>query len=212
IGFIKALEPGDTAALIAFNDAPRIIREDTDDKKKLEQAVESIEARGGTAMYDAIAAGVDVLKVHEGHKAIILLSDGRDESSDGIGPGSIATYEEVLDKVLEAETVLYAVGTGAHLEKEFDYYHRHRVGEILGTLAGRSGGRAYLIKKASKLKRAYAKIADELRHQYTLAYYPPRPARPAGKHDRRGRDWHPIEVRVSRPRSRVTARAGYFAR
>ncbi len=212
IGFVEALEPGDTAALITFNDTPVLLEKPTADKQALEEAIMSIEAKGGTALYDSIMAAVDQVKGVEGRKAIILLSDGRDESVDGLGPGSITTFEESLDAILRTETAVYAVGTGDHLEEEKDYYHRRTLGEILGTLADRSGGRAWFVRKASKLKGAYRAIEDELRHQYTLAYYPPAEAPSTKRHDPSGRDWRPIEVRVSRSRSRVTARAGYYAR
>jgi len=212
IGFVDALEPGDTAALVTFNDVPSLLKEPTSDKKALEEAILSIEAKGGTALYDAIMAAVDQVKGNEGRKAIILLSDGRDESVDGLGPGSITTFEESLEAILRSETAVYAIGTGENIQEERDYYHRRTVGEILGSLADRSGGRAWFVRKASKLKGAYRNVEDELRHQYTLAYYPPAEAPRTKRKDPTGRDWRPIDVEVSRPRLRVTARSGYYAR
>ncbi len=211
VGFLEELEPEDTAALITFSDTPRVIMERTPDKKAVAAAARAIEAEGGTALYDALLDAVGMLRDHEGRKAIILLSDGRDEAVDGLGPGSVTTFEEALDAVLESETAIYAIGTGEGFEEEMDFHRRHSLGEILGTLARRSGGRAYFVKKASKLDNAYGAIEDELRHHYTLAYYPP-PIDPKIKPDARGRIWREIEVRVSRRRATVTARDGYFAR
>ncbi|MFQ5845369.1 MAG: VWA domain-containing protein, partial [Planctomycetota bacterium] len=212
IGFVEALEPDDTAALVTFSDMPRILQPRTGDTTALESAISSIEAKGGTALYDAILSAVQLLKGHEGRKAIILISDGRDESADGLGPGSVATFEEALEAVLKSETAVYAIGTGARIAQEFDYLHRRTLGEILSTLADGSGGRAYFIKKASKLKQAYRRVEDELRHQYTLAYYPPDAPAAGSIRGGRGALWRPIEVRVSRPRARVTARKGYYLR
>jgi VWFA-related protein len=202
IGFVEALEPSDSAALLAFSDVPRILQERTSSKEVLRPAILSTTAKGGTALYDAILAAVDLLKGIEGKKAIILLSDGRDESVDGLGPGSVHTFEDALDGVLRSETAVYAIGTGEKLEEQPDFNHRRTLGEILDTLSSRSGGRAYFVRKASKLGDAYRRIEDELRHQYTLAYYP------AG--DVAG--WRPIQVKVSRPRAKVTARDGYYAK
>lgn len=204
-GFVEALEPADSAALVAFSDAPRLLTKATTDKTELNAALESIEATGGTALYDSILAAVDQLKTVEGKKAIVLLSDGRDESADGLGPGSFHTFDETLDAVLKSETAIYAIGTGEKLEEEPDFEHRRTVGEILDTLSGRSGGRSYYIKRAGKLKEAYRRIEDELRHQYTLAYYPPGDAS-------EGPRWRPIEIKVNKPRARVTSRSGYFSR
>jgi len=208
-GFLKELEPDDTASLITFSDVPRVVVEGTADKEALEKAVLSIEATGGTALYDAIMAAVEELRTHDGRKAIILLSDGRDEAVSGLEPGSLTTYEQTLDAVLESETIVYAIGTG-EMEAEMDFHRQRTLGEILGTLANRSGGRAYFIKKASKLDEAYGQIEDELRHHYTLAYYPP--TQEDAKQDRKGRVWRDITVTVSRPRAKVSARDGYYLR
>jgi Ca-activated chloride channel family protein len=213
-GFIDALEPGDTAMLIAFSDAPRLVVGATSDKALLKSGLASLEARGGTALYDAVVSAIDVLKAREERKAIVLLSDGRDEAVDGLGPGSLRTYEETLDAVLAGQVSVYAVGTGERLAEEFDVLRRRTLGEILGTLAERSGGRSYFVRKASKLKDAYRSIADELRHQYTLGYYPAAdaPDDPAAAKKGHGPGWRSLEVRVARPRARVTARSGYYGR
>lgn len=204
IGFIDALEPEDSAAVVAFSDAPMILQSRTSDKKILENAILTTEAKGGTALYDAILSAVTIQKEIEGKKAIVLLSDGRDESASGLGPGSAHTYEEALEAVLKSETAVYVIATGEKIEEELDYNHRRTLGEILGTFAARSGGRAFFIKRAGKLKDAYHRIEDELRHQYTIGYYPSADDAKIG--------WRPIEVMVKRPRARVTARTGYYAK
>ncbi|MGH9869238.1 MAG: VWA domain-containing protein [Candidatus Polarisedimenticolia bacterium] len=213
-GFIDALEPGDTAMLIAFSDAPRLVVPATSDKAALKAGLASLQAKGGTALYDAMVSAIDVLKAREERKAVVLLSDGRDEAVDGLGPGSLRTYEETLDAILAAQVSVYVVGTGERLADEFDVLRRRTLGEILGSFADRSGGRSYFVKKASKLKDAYRSIADELRHQYTLGYYPSSdaPDDPAAVKKGHGPGWRSIEVRVSRPRARVTARSGYYGR
>ena len=211
VGFIEALEPRDTAALIAFSDAPHLLTPATSDRAALISSLESVEASGGTALYDSVMSAVEVLKGVEGRKAIILLSDGRDEAVDGMGPGSFRTFEETLDALLKSEIALYAVGTGDKLEEAPDFEGRRTVGEILGMMTSRSGGRAYFVRKASKLKDAYRQIEDELRHQYTLSYYPSN-TNDAGGDGSSESSWRSIEVKVSIPRARVAARSGYFAR
>ncbi len=204
-GFVEALEPDDTAAVVSFSNYPELMQERTADKEALRNSIQSLEAGGGTALYDALVSGVSMLKGIDGRKAIILLSDGRDESTDGLGPGSVATFDQAMDAVLRSETAVYAIGTGEHLERDLDFHRNRTVGEILTELAGRSGGRVYFVKKAGKLKSAYRQVADELRHQYTLAYSPAETDL-AGD----GTVWRPITVRVSAPGARVTARDGYF--
>lgn len=211
-GFVEALEPADTAMLISFSDTPRMVVPATSDKALLTAGLAGLEPKGGTSLYDAVVSATEVLKPIEGRKAIILLSDGRDEAVDGLGPGSLRTYEETLDAVLQSQVAVYVIGTGERLAEEFDVLRRRTLGEIMGTLAERSGGRSYFVKKASRLKDAYRSIADELRHQYTLGYYPPDqgPPLPADIRRAHGAGWRTIEVRVSRPRAHVTARSGYY--
>ena len=91
IGFIEALEPEDSAAVVSFSDTPVIRQSGTSDKKILKDAILGTEAKGGTALYDAILSAVTIGKEIEGKKAIVLLSDGRDESASGMGPGSAHT-------------------------------------------------------------------------------------------------------------------------
>ena len=86
IGFIEALEPEDTdrrGGIQRYADHPQL---STSDKKILKDAVLATEALGGTALYDAILSAVTIQKEIEGKKAIVLLSDGRDESASGWVP------------------------------------------------------------------------------------------------------------------------------
>ncbi|MFN0121804.1 MAG: VWA domain-containing protein [Blastocatellia bacterium] len=76
--------------------------------------------------------------------------------------------------------------------------------EYLQTLAKHSGGRLYNADTIGSVSGAFAKIAEELRHQYALAYYPSNTAQDGS--------WRTVKVRVDRPDLIVRAREGYRAK
>ena len=203
IRFVKSLSAEDRAMVIAFADAPRVLIEPTTDRERLASVLGKLEAKGGTALYDAIYAASDRLTREEGRKVIVLLSDGRDEAPSGIEPGSLHTFEEALEKALRSEAILYTIGFGKQVEHETDFYGRTPLKEILDRLAEDSGGRFYFSPRPSQLRGVYDLIGEELRNQYALAYSPSR-LRADGS-------WHAIHVELSDPVLKPFTRRGYYA-
>ena len=74
--FLSLMEPGDRAALITFSDRVNPVEPLTDDIGRLKQATETIKAGGHTALFDAIAAGVENVQGILGRRAVIVLTDG----------------------------------------------------------------------------------------------------------------------------------------
>jgi VWFA-related protein len=74
----------------------------------------------------------------------------------------------------------------------------------LRTLGERTGGRVYPVKTLSDLTGVYRQVADELRSQYSIAYYPVNKA-----HDGR---WRAIRVETRATEATVRARSGYWAK
>lgn len=149
--FVATLRPVDKALVIDFDDKVFLLQDLTADHAALDEAVTSTEALGSTALYDALHAAYRKLRGIEGRKAIILLTDGDDTSSQ-VG------YDRILEEIRGGDVMIFAIGLGearkGHL-KEF---------------ASATGGRAYFVSKAKELAGVYQKIAEELRHQYVLAY------------------------------------------
>jgi Ca-activated chloride channel family protein len=203
VRFVQSLAPGDRAMVIAFSDDVRILAEATTDRDKLIGAIRSIQARGGTALYDAIYQASDILSREEGRKVIVLLSDGRDEASSGLEPGSLHTFDESLEKALRSEAILFTIGFGRHMETDMDFLGRFTLKQILERMASDSGGSFHYPKRASALKGAYELIGEELRNQYSLAYTP--------LNLRRDGAWHPLRVEVKDRALKVFTRTGYYA-
>ncbi len=203
IDFVESVDREDRLMVLSFNDAIGGLTEPAMDRGRLKQAIEDMRARGGTALYDAIFRTADLLAGLEGRRAIVLLSDGRDQALADNEPGSLHLFEEALEKAHRAEVAVYAIGLGRHLENEMDLARVRSLKEILDTLARESGGRSYYPERAGQLSGVYRQIASDLTRQYALAYSSINRARD-------GR-WRSIQVKVRVPDVEVQARAGYYA-
>ncbi len=183
-GFVETLRPQDKALVIDFDDRVFLIQELTSDQALLKEAVTSTEALGSTALFDGLHAAFRKLRGIEGRKAIVLLSDGDDTSSQ-------LAYNRILEEAKAQSVLIYGIGLG-DVRKS-----------VLKELADVTGGRSFFVAKANQLAEVYRKIADELRRQYYLSY-----STTNSKWDGR---FIKLEVKSKNPDWSVRARRGYFA-
>jgi VWFA-related protein len=201
--FARAVEPEDRLLVLHFNDRLHGSTEPVSDRKKITESIEAIQAEGGTAPYDAIFRTADLLAGREGRRAIVLLSDGRDQSLTENEPGSLHLFEEALEKAHRAETAVYAVGLGRHLDAELDLQRQRSLKEILEMFARQTGGRAYFPERAGQLSGIYKEIASDLKQQYGIGY-----TSTNGTRDGR---WRGIVLKARDAALQVQARKGYYA-
>jgi VWFA-related protein len=148
----------------------------------------------------------------------VLLSDGKDESTNGFEPGSLHTLEEALDQALRSEVMVFSIGLGKALDDCVQDWTRPgfsagkdtgdcpfgTLEDALARISDSTGGRLLVSQSARRLSNAFEDIASDLRNQYSLAYTSTDP--------RKDDSWRPIELSVrDRPQLRVIARDGYFA-
>lgn len=201
--FLDILEPGDEGMVVTFSDRVQIMQEITSDRKLMAEAIESVEALGGTALYDAIWRTSLKLSEFDGRRVLVLLSDGRDGASNGFEPGSLHTMEEALHQALLDEVMIFAIGLGKNLDTDKDFHRRYTVGEILQRLADETGGRFLLTPNAGRLRRSFNDVAEDLRHQYSIAY--------RSDEDDRDGGWRSLQLLTPGRDLDVTCRKGYFA-
>lgn len=200
--FAETVSPEDEFAVLGFHE--QVIRAGSfsNQPSELQQAIASIDIGRGTALYDALYQAVDLLGSESGRKAILLLSDGRDESFDGLSPGSRHTFHEALEHALRSDVAVFVIGLGREV-------HHHSIidgtslEEQLSLLARRTGGNAYFPRKARELSGFYDRVADELKHQYSIYY--------SSSNQRRDESWRRIAVTVPGRKYQVKAREGYYA-
>lgn len=150
---------------------------------------------------DAILAAANELERRDPtrRKVIFVISDGREYNSD-------ASYQEVLRVLLEHQITVYAVGVGNAALPGYSQAERIRVpgqgyGNILPKYASATGGEVIAELSQAAIERAYARLTEEARNQYTLGYLTR--ATPSST-------YRTIEVVVDQPGLKVHAKAGYY--
>jgi len=213
LGFLDLLEPQDHGMVVTFADEVHVTQEVTTDRQAMAQAIRSTEAKGGTALYDAVWRSSKKLESFDGRRVLVLLSDGRDEAANGFEPGSLHTRREAQEQALRSEVMVFSIGLGHNLDRKYpSLWERPRDGsgpgdslqQILFGLAESTGGRALISPGVGRLRKAFRDVADDLRHQYSLAY--------VSSDSRHDGAWRAIEVRMPvRSALEVVAREGYYA-
>jgi Ca-activated chloride channel homolog len=218
--FIRRTNEEDEMFLMTFSSEPLVRQDFTNDRNRLSQSLRKMWVTGGTALYDAVNQAIDKVQLgrHE-KRAILVITDGQDTSS-------VAKLDEVLQNIRQQEVLVYAIGIaptagsqksglvpfnlplpGILSGRSSTQNRRDDVDmKVLHAFAENSGGRAFLLsdgfsRRGAEIEKVLTRVADELRSQYTLGYYPPQPDD--------GR-FHSIQVRT-RTGHPVRARQGYIA-
>jgi Ca-activated chloride channel family protein len=154
--FETAITPKDRAALIPFNDRPALSVKLTNRVEDLAGGLAGLKAERGTSLYDAVVFSLFYFNGVKGQRAILLLSDGKDENSR-------FTFEQTLDFARRAGVAIYSIGLDIG-RTEFE------TRKILKRIAEETGGREFYVKSAAELAPIYEAIQKELRARYLLAY------------------------------------------
>jgi VWFA-related protein len=214
IEFLDVLLPEDECLVVSFSDEVRVLGEFSAEREALAAAIRSIEPEGGTALYDAIWRTADRLREFEGRRVLVLLSDGRDEASNGLEPGSLHTLDEAVAQAITSEVIVFTIGVGQGLDRQYAIRWGQLGGAsnvdtsrslegILRELAETTGGRAVFTASSGRIRRAFEEFAADLRHQYSIGFNSTDPARD-------GR-WRELTVDVPGRDVTVRTRTGYYA-
>lgn len=151
--FEQAVTPKDRAAIVTFNDHPNLATKFTNDLQSLAGGLAGLKAERGTALYDSLIFTLYYFNGIRGQRALLMLSDGKDESSR-------FEFDDALEYSRRAGVAIYVIGLKLP---------RRDYGK-LAKLAEETGGRSFLINDASELTAVYETIQNELRSRYLLAY------------------------------------------
>jgi VWFA-related protein len=162
----------------------------TSDHGELRAALAASTARGQTALFDAIAASLSQLAGgHQQKRVLIVISDGGDNASR-------TRFDDVLDRALRTNVVVYTVGL-------YDQYDDDANPKVLMQLAAATGGEAFFPRRTEEVTHILQRIATDIRSGYSIGYVPD---------VTRGHGFRPIRVTVRPPDGRkvsVRARRGY---
>jgi len=215
--FIDSLPAGDKISIVAFTRQYKPLTGFIADKRALKEAVKKInKIGGGTAFYDSTWKALDQLsQLTEARKAIVVLTDGEDESliSDR---ESKYTFEQLLGRASEEDVTIYPIyfspnnhisklgilfgGSGGFMGSNMGKTARQQLEE----LAAQTGGEIFSAQSEDDLENAYKLVANELHTLYSLAYSPDKL-----KNDGQFRK---INVKLTRDGAVAKTRRGYFDR
>jgi VWFA-related protein len=187
------LRPADAASVFSFDSAVRRLTPYTGSAEAIRTAVSRVIPYGTTCLFDAIAGtAATVMEDVPRARALVLLTDG-------IDTGSLHTPEDAARAAARLDIPVYVISVGGLAGARGGRLAEGESG--LAALARRTGGFSADAAAPASLAAAARTIADELHHQYLLAFT-------AGNEP----GWHGIEVRVRRGRAAARSRDGYYVR
>jgi len=163
VHFVSRLREDDRVAIVTFNETTVRRIDLTRDHTAAQQEIELIQATSGTGtcLYDATYETLQwATKVDPGRQALVLLTDGVDELSNG-RPCSRHTVDDVIEIASRGAVriPIYTIGLGRKVDAE-----------TLGQIASASGGRYLYAPDETQLEALFGRLSDELRFQYDLRY------------------------------------------
>ena len=196
LNLVRSSNPNDEVCVVNFNDEYYLDQDFTSSINKLKEGLEKIEARGGTALYDAVVATADHLKKDAKleKKVIFVVTDGEDNES-------AETLEQAVRRLQgDGGPTVYAIGI---LEGEEHPKHAKRALQIM---TERTGGLAFFPKTLDEVDAISRSVAHDIRSQYTIGYKPTTPKTQGGyrqvKVDARSHSYGKLTVRT---------KSGYYA-
>lgn len=194
LAMVKVSNPQDEVFIINFNESVMLAREFTSDLKELEKALKNLDAKGETAMRDALLLGIEHLRhqAQRDKKVLLVVTDGEDNSSS-------ETQAHLIQTAQQNDVIIYAVGLLGAEEPA----SAARAKAQLEELTRQTGGRAWFPNDVAEIANITPEIAHEIRNQYILGYTPTNLASDGS--------FRKIRVDVDLPGATVRTRSGYYA-
>jgi Ca-activated chloride channel homolog len=195
LNLVRASNTGDQVFVVNFGEEYYLDQDFTDNVAKLKAALDKVETRGSTALYDAIVASAAHIRQSATiqKRVLLVVTDGRDNASQ-------ESLEETVQQLQQKDgPVVYVI---AFVDETKGANSTMRA---LQAISLNTGGTAYFIRDLSQVDVITKSIAYDIRNQYVIGYKSSNPTS--------GRGYHAIEVQAydgSRHKLRVRTRTGYF--
>jgi len=170
LNLVRASNAQDEVFVVNFNDEYYLDQDFTNDLLKLKEALEKIDAKGGTALYEAVVASAEHLKRNARleRKVLFVVTDGEDNASR-------ESLEQAVKQLQEENgPSVYAIGILG------DEEHPRRARRALETIAQRTGGLAFFPSTLDEVDEISRQVAHDIRNQYTIGYKPTNPRSSGG--------------------------------
>jgi len=203
---VRSTRVGSEFFYVTFDDKVKLAADLTSERQRMEAAIDQTALGGGTSLYDAVIEALSISKrAQQPKQALVVISDGADQHSTH-------KLQEMMGAVRGAEMQIYTIGYfGPEEDKLFrtpgarialnEYHEIDNPRVVLENLARDSGGEAYFPRNDQELVRAVERIINDLRTQYTLAFYP--------QSSEAANRYHQLRVDVRGGKYNVRARPGY---
>jgi VWFA-related protein len=191
--------PRSTAFVVNFNEKAYLDQGFTVDRVALRRGIDHFDARGPTALYDAVAASADELSHHakQAKQVLLIVTDGADNASR-------LALEEAIRRVQNlGGPVVYTIG----LLYDADRKEAEKARNDLEMLSAETGGLAYFPKSLDEVDEIASEVARDIRNQYVVGYHSTRPASQGG--------YRTVHVEATSPYHKhliVRTRKGYYAK
>jgi VWFA-related protein len=148
--FVGEMRAIDRVGVVSFDDHVTVISRLNSDKGPLLKAIERITVGRDTALNDAVMESLGLLSPFTGRRAVVVLTDGKENRSKASRKGAI-------QEAMRIGVPVITVGLGEEVDAD-----------ALEAIAGRSGGRAFYAQESGALPNLYRAIARQLINQYRL--------------------------------------------
>lgn len=189
----EIIDQGGSIAIVGFHQRTFWLTPFSRDPEQIDRAVASLRPLGRTHLYDSVIEMLFQLQKQPGRKALVVFTDGANQ-------GGEFDLEHMVHYARYSGVPIYPVVRNTMLQRLM----RVGVGRLqtrrIAQMARETGATWFLVNRPHELPGVYAKIADELEHQYTLMFYPPEVTQDS---------WRPLQVQA-RDGRRLRAPTGFF--
>ena len=198
LSFVRTSNTADEVFVVNFNDEYYLdLDEDfTSNPEELHEALEKIDTRGSTALYDAIIGSLDYLKKgHKDKRVLLVITDGDDDASSKSFPYTLKAavdsnaviyaigvfsdddasrkdFAYTVKAAVQSNAVIYAVGVFSDEDRKSNKKMVRKSKKDLSTLTEATGGLAFFPDNLADVDSVCTEIARDIRNQYTIGYYP----------------------------------------
>jgi VWFA-related protein len=210
--FIDSLSPNTRISVAGFTRKLVLISGFTADRKLLKDRIDGVKNfNTGTAFYDSMWSALDLFRETEGRrKAVVVLSDGVDNSLSYDDFTARHPFDELLARIVQEDVTIYPI----YFDTEYEVTVKRRgqdsheayltARQQLQKIADSAGGTLFKAERAEDLEGVYQRVASELQVLYSVAYNP--------KDKNYNGDWRDVRVGVKRQQARARTKPGYYAK
>jgi Ca-activated chloride channel family protein len=199
--FLKTANRDDEFFLVQFNSRVHLMLGMTQSVDELQKSLMSTRPKGATSLLDAVYFSIGEMKnAHNARKALIIVSDGGDNTS-------YHTLDEVKDAMRETDIQVYAIGIFEPSDVRSRSVEEAGGPSLLKQITEETAGQLFEVNDLKKLTQVASKIGLDLRKQYVLGYMP--------LESKRDGEYHRVQVTLQLPKSfpkvQISWRRGYYA-